>query len=637
MQRLIYLLLAIFFGFLFIWWWVCELNSKKLLTDYSQLACTICFQKDSRANQTIFRFPYNSRSLVKDKVTQDSLQAITNHLKKYPNTQIVVTGYYASNEPTVNGFANLGLARAEDIKQNLVAAQVSPNQIATKAVAKPSLTIKQDTIIKAISVDFAQPPEKDQNKLQFQQGKENWTNAKEAEEKINQLAKKLTENPQEGVVVTGHYHPLELPNVTDKRSLQNLGLGRAKTVEEALVKKGIPADRIALDSKMENKNTKGDLQEFAIANITLAPIEIVAKVKNKDYFQFKENTPLPISNKMTTDSLTRTAKVLQKEKDTKINIVGLYNTKEKEPKNFSFDNLGLARADAIKKQLVAKGIKANKITTGSEQRNDLSFNNNTLYNGVEMSYQKYNNDSNNDKDKENVAPNFKGLLGFETTKATLIDNPTTQQELNKVSQKLKKDKEETLIITGYYTNKEKKPSDLKFNDLGLARANTIKQKLVKAGANGDKIVIKSKKINKPTPDNILPEAIIFDYKKPEKVANNTPAKKLFEPRNLYFDLGKSSLKIDKELTDFFDSLKLYLAQETAKKVLLTGHTDNKGNEAANLRLGKKRADKVKQQIISLGIAANRIQTSSQGEAKPIETNATPKGRQLNRRVEMVIQ
>ncbi len=71
-------------------------------------------------------------------------------------------------------------------------------------------------------------------------------------------------------------------------------------------------------------------------------------------------------------------------------------------------------------------------------------------------------------------------------------------------------------------------------------------------------------------------------------------------------------------------------------IQLSGYCDSRGTEAFNLDLSKRRAASVRQYLIDKGIAAERIAAEGYGEANPIATNATPEGRQLNRRVEFKI-
>ena len=74
--------------------------------------------------------------------------------------------------------------------------------------------------------------------------------------------------------------------------------------------------------------------------------------------------------------------------------------------------------------------------------------------------------------------------------------------------------------------------------------------------------------------------------------------------------------------------------ETSLRV--EGHTDSTGSEDYNLKLSDKRAMAVKNELLAQNLNAARIQTIGFGEAKPVADNNTESGRQLNRRVEIVI-
>ncbi|MBX2839010.1 MAG: OmpA family protein [Gammaproteobacteria bacterium] len=71
-------------------------------------------------------------------------------------------------------------------------------------------------------------------------------------------------------------------------------------------------------------------------------------------------------------------------------------------------------------------------------------------------------------------------------------------------------------------------------------------------------------------------------------------------------------------------------------VALGGHTDNRGSAAANLELSKRRVMAVVKYLVVNGIDGRRLQPYGYGESRPIVSNATPDGRQMNRRIEMSI-
>lgn len=70
---------------------------------------------------------------------------------------------------------------------------------------------------------------------------------------------------------------------------------------------------------------------------------------------------------------------------------------------------------------------------------------------------------------------------------------------------------------------------------------------------------------------------------------------------------------------------------------VVGHTDSVGSADYNRTLSRRRAQAVADYLANQGIAASRITTEGRGESEPRTTNATEAGRQLNRRVELIIR
>ncbi len=73
-----------------------------------------------------------------------------------------------------------------------------------------------------------------------------------------------------------------------------------------------------------------------------------------------------------------------------------------------------------------------------------------------------------------------------------------------------------------------------------------------------------------------------------------------------------------------------------RQIIITGHTDSIGDDNYNLGLSQRRADSVRQYLMMNGVNGNSIVAYGAGERYPVSTNATPEGRQLNRRVEIRI-
>ncbi len=72
------------------------------------------------------------------------------------------------------------------------------------------------------------------------------------------------------------------------------------------------------------------------------------------------------------------------------------------------------------------------------------------------------------------------------------------------------------------------------------------------------------------------------------------------------------------------------------EIQLEGHTDNQGNEKANMELSQDRVDAVKKYVTSKGIAKDRVKTKAFGGTQPLSKDKTEEARALNRRVEMRI-
>lgn len=86
----------------------------------------------------------------------------------------------------------------------------------------------------------------------------------------------------------------------------------------------------------------------------------------------------------------------------------------------------------------------------------------------------------------------------------------------------------------------------------------------------------------------------------------------------------------------FDAKVDILKANPAVKIKIAGHTDERGADATNMKLGLARADAAKRYLVSKGIAAARIETMSYGKSRPIETAHTAAAWAKNRRVEFEI-
>jgi outer membrane protein OmpA-like peptidoglycan-associated protein len=104
--------------------------------------------------------------------------------------------------------------------------------------------------------------------------------------------------------------------------------------------------------------------------------------------------------------------------------------------------------------------------------------------------------------------------------------------------------------------------------------------------------------------------------------------------NIFFEFSKSELK-EESFPELNRLIKL-LSDNPPIQIEIAGHTDNVGSDADNLELSKSRAASVVNYLVKGGIKANRLTSQGFGETKPIATNETEEGKQLNRRVEFMV-
>ncbi|MCP3137691.1 OmpA family protein [Pyxidicoccus xibeiensis] len=104
---------------------------------------------------------------------------------------------------------------------------------------------------------------------------------------------------------------------------------------------------------------------------------------------------------------------------------------------------------------------------------------------------------------------------------------------------------------------------------------------------------------------------------------------------VYFATGKDVI-LAKSFPLLGQVASVLKAHPELERVRVEGHTDDQGADAQNLDLSQRRASNVRAFLVNAGIAAERLEAVGQGETKPVDTNATAKGRENNRRVEFNI-
>lgn len=104
--------------------------------------------------------------------------------------------------------------------------------------------------------------------------------------------------------------------------------------------------------------------------------------------------------------------------------------------------------------------------------------------------------------------------------------------------------------------------------------------------------------------------------------------------HIVFESNKSNL-LEQSYVEL-NKLVLYLKRYPELTIKIVGHTDAIGNEDDNRNLSEARANAVAEYLLKKGINKANINHIGLGSSKPVATNSTEEGRQLNRRVEIIL-
>jgi outer membrane protein OmpA-like peptidoglycan-associated protein len=117
-------------------------------------------------------------------------------------------------------------------------------------------------------------------------------------------------------------------------------------------------------------------------------------------------------------------------------------------------------------------------------------------------------------------------------------------------------------------------------------------------------------------------------------AKPTPRGLVLTLGDVLFDTGRAEL--NPGASRKLDQLAQFLTEHPERRVQIDGFTDSVGTDSYNQDLSQRRADAVKTALITRGIDPSRIGSQGYGKSFPVANNVDSGGRQLNRRVEVVI-
>lgn len=241
---------------------------------------------------------------------------------------------------------------------------------------------------------------------------------------------------------------------------------------------------------------------------------------------------------------------------------------------------------------------------------------------------------------------FSADESFNFKESSFIIHDSISENLNsgilKVKEYLDSNGQKRFNITGYYKSDETNSSA--FPNLGLARANSVKNYMISKGVSS-KLINTYGQLNDDIvsdENGVLFGPLNFDIftRNEESAANDEALKSACKaiqenPLKLYFKTGSAHINLTIDQRQKFANISRCV-DKLGLKIQVVGHTDNTGNANANMQLGQKRADFVKSYLVRNGILQENIATSSKGQNEPIADNATEEGRAKNRRIVVTI-
>ena len=112
-------------------------------------------------------------------------------------------------------------------------------------------------------------------------------------------------------------------------------------------------------------------------------------------------------------------------------------------------------------------------------------------------------------------------------------------------------------------------------------------------------------------------------------------RELLSQNKIHFEYDKADIKL--ESYNLLDSLVAIAKECPRDTITIEGHTDSDGSKSYNQSLSDKRATAVKKYLIEKDIAEDRVESIGYGEVNPLASNATPEGKEQNRRIEFNVK
>ncbi len=220
--------------------------------------------------------------------------------------------------------------------------------------------------------------------------------------------------------------------------------------------------------------------------------------KYDEHFSFKLNSEMPNANSKLAGAIDELSmRCKQTDISRSVYLKGFYSETEKY--SGKYENLGIARAEEVKKMMVSKGVSAQTIfTTGEALSEDSPFytDKTTLYGGIDVNIQQIKAGQVTELAEDILLE--PRILYFETGKNALVVSDELSNYLENAKTYLSKNPDVKLAITGFTDNQGNADSNLK---LSKERASFVLGEFVKKGLNGKQLISDGKGLENPIATN----------------------------------------------------------------------------------------------------------------------------------------
>jgi outer membrane protein OmpA-like peptidoglycan-associated protein len=155
-----------------------------------------------------------------------------------------------------------------------------------------------------------------------------------------------------------------------------------------------------------------------------------------------------------------------------------------------------------------------------------------------------------------------------------------------------------------------------------------------AAAPADGAALPVEAVALPNGRSVDLEPRTLNYELQRYLASAEPTPRTFRFDKLNFDTASAAIRPADQPN--LDALAQILTAYPKAKVKVVGYTDARGSTPANADLGQQRATAVLDALVAKGVARDRIEAATGGEANPTGTNATASGQFENRRTELMV-